>query len=274
MKRITDIGILVLLAALPISVRADQQAACTRADKTWNGTLSEVNTQDNTVKAKHWGITETFHLGDKCAIAAVDKKEAPLSDLRPGERVKISYLELEGVRVADRIIERALYYGGRVHSVDPNAGTVTMAEAPLYKPFRSPETFRIAKDCKVTLAAGGTGTLADVRPGDRITVIYELPGGAPIAYRIRDESSTFVGALDAINLPARTLQAKQMTGEKTFQLADKCRFIASNQQVEPLKDLALGQHYRFTYRDVNGVNVLDQIVPAQEAKPAETASAK
>lgn len=240
------------------------------AEKTWQGTLSAVNTQDNTVMAKHWGFTETFHLGDKCAIMAVDKKEAPLSDLRPGEKVKISYQELEGVRVANRITERALHYGGTVHAVDASAGTVTMAEAPLYKPFRSPETFRIAKDCKFTLAAGGTGALADVRPGDRITIVYELPGGTPVAYRISDQSETIVGKLDSMNLPARTLEAKQMT----FQLADKCRFIASNQQAEPLKDLSLGQQYRFTYRDVNGINVLDRIVPAQEAKPAETASAK
>jgi Cu/Ag efflux protein CusF len=274
MRNITNIGILVLMAALPIRVRADQQTACTRTEKTWNGTLSGVNTQDNTVQVKRWGVTETFHLGKNCAIATVDKKEAPLSDLRPGEKVDIRYQKVEGVRVADRIAERALHYGGTVHAVDPKAGTVTMDEVPLYKPFRGPETFRVADDCKLTLATGGAGSLADVRPGDRITLMYELPGGSPVAYRIGEQTSSFVGKLEAMNLPARTLQAGKMTGEKTFQLADKCRFIASNQQIEPLKDLALGQQYRFTYRDVNGVNVLDQIVPAQEASPAQTASTK
>jgi hypothetical protein len=149
-----------------------------------------------------------------------------------------------------------------------------MEEAPLYKPFRAPEKFRLARNCELTLANGGGGTLADVQPGDRIMVIYELPGGSPVAYRIQEQSSTFVGVLDAIDLPARTVKAKQMATEKTFELGDKCRIIASNQQSEPLKDLALGQHYRFTYRDVNGINVLDQIAPAQNAKPAETASTR
>jgi hypothetical protein len=80
--------------------------------------------------------------------------------------------------------------------------------------------------------------------------------------------------LDAVDLSARSVKAKLMTGEKTFDLADKCRIIASNQQSQHLKDLVLGQQYRFTYRQVNGVNVLDQIAPAQEAKPAETASSR
>jgi hypothetical protein len=274
MRYIRHIGILVLMAALPTSLRADQQTTCKHREKTWEGTVSMVNTEYNTIKAEHWGMTQTFHLGNNCAIAAVDKKEATLSDLRPGEKVKIRYQNVEGVRVADRIVEKALHYDGTVQAVDPKAGTATMEEAPLYKPFRAPEKFRIASDCKLTLANGSDGTVADLRPGDRITVIYELPGGSPVAYRIREQTSTFVGKLDAIDLPARTVKAKQMTSEKTFQVGDKCRIIASNQQSAPLKDLSLGQQYRFTYRDVNGVNVLDEVAPVQGAKPAETASTK
>jgi hypothetical protein len=126
----------------------------------------------------------------------------------------------------------------------------------------------------VIQANGADGTLADLGPGDQITVPYELPGGSPVAYRIRAQTVTFVGMLDAIDLSARTVKAKLMAGEKTFDLADKCRIIANHQQREHLADLALGQQYRFTYREVNGVYVLDQIAPAHEAKPAETASAR
>jgi hypothetical protein len=272
MRTVTTIGILVLVSAFAVGAYAEPQMGARKNEQNWGGTLTAVNAQDNTVTGQHWWSTETFHAGKNCAIVAVDKKEAALSDLRPGEKVKIRYQDVEGVRVADRIVERALHDGGTVQAVDAKAGTVTMQEPPLYKPFRAPETLRIADDCKVVLANGDEGTLADVRPGDRVTVIYELPGDSRVAYRIRDRSSSLVATLDAVDLSARTVKIKQKTGEETFQLADKCRIIASNQQREPLKDLALGQQYRFTYRDVNGVNVLDQITPAQETKPAETAS--
>jgi hypothetical protein len=274
MRNIMNVGILVLLAALPSSVRASQQALGKLHEKTWEGTLTAVDTQDNTVKGKHLGATQTFHLGNNCVIAAIDKKEATLSDLRTGEKVRIHYQNAEGVFVADRIAERALRYDGTVKAVDPKAGTMTMAEAALYQPFRAPETFRAAGDCKVFLANGDHGTLADVRPGDRVTVIYELPGGSRVAFRIRERSSDFVGMLDAIDLPARTVKAKKLSVEKTFNLADRCQIVADNQHKEHLRDLVVGKQYRFIYRNVDGINVLDEIAPAQEAPSAETASAK
>ncbi len=274
MKTIRAIGLLVLCAALPTGLRAGQHAAGMNNEKTWEGTLTAVDTADHTVTAKHWFFTETFHIGKNCTFADVEKKEVALGDLLPGEKVKIRYQNAEGVRVADHIMERALRYNGTVQAVDPKTSTMTMAEEPLYKPFRAPDTFRCASDCKVILVNGDKGTLADLRPGDRVTVIYEAPGGSLIAYRVRDRSLNFVGTLDAIDQPARSVQAKKMGSEKTFDLADSCRIIVGKETKGHLKDLARGQPYRFTYRDVNGIYVVDQITPAHEANPAETASAR
>jgi hypothetical protein len=262
------------MATLPVSAQANQPPTERNSESTWTGTVTAVSAQNKTLTGKYWWFSKTFNFGQRCAISTVDNKEASLTDLRPGEQVKVQYQDVEGVLVADRIVEQALHYGGTVHAVDPKAGTVTMEQPPLYQTFRAPETFRIAGECRVMLANGDQGTLADVRPGDRVTVIYELPGGSRVAYRIRDRSSTFVGTLDAIDLSVRTVKAKKLAGEKAFTLADKCRIIASNQQSGHLKDLVLGHQYRFTYRDVNGINVLDRIAPAQEAKPTETASTR
>ena len=273
MRKITNIGVLVLLAALPTSLNASQQALDRHHEKTWEGTLTAVDTQDNTVKGEHWGATRTFHLGNNCIVVVIDKKEAALSDLRAGEKVRIHYQNAEGVFVADHIAERALRYDGTVKAVDSRAGTITMAEAALYQPFRAPETFRAAGDCKVILANGDHGTLADVRPGDRVTVVYELPDGSRVAFRIRERSSGFVGTLDAIDLPTRTVKAKKLSVEKTFNLADQCQIVADNQHREHLRDLVLGKEYRFIYRNVDGINVLDEIAPAQETRSSETASA-
>lgn len=149
-----------------------------------------------------------------------------------------------------------------------------MEQTSLEKPFRSPMTFHIANDCKVMLPNGHDGTLTDVQPGDRISVIYELPDGAAVAFRIRDRSSTFTGTVDAIDLSASTLKTKEMFGQKGFDLTDHCQILLDNGKPGHLKDLTLGQRYKFTFEDVNGVNVLDRIAPVQEAEAPETASTR
>ena len=244
------------------------------SEETWTGTLTAVNAREKTFKAEHLLFTKTFSLGEQCAISTLDNQKAALSDLRPGEKVKVRYQAVEGVLVADQVAERPLHYTGTVQAIDPMARTVTMEEPPLYQPFHAPKAFQVATDCKIVLRSGNTGTLAALQPGDRISVIYELPSGSPAAYRIRDKSSTFVATLQAIDPSARTIEAKDLSNQKQFDIAHHCRIILSGEKAGKLKDLALGHEYRFTYEPVNGVNVLDRVTSVQGAKPAETAAAK
>ncbi len=274
MNTIRTLGILVLTVALPQGLEAAQQPAGTNHEKCWRGTVSAIDTRDNTIAVKRAWLTKKFNVGEHCAITAIGKKEAALTDLRPGERVRIRYQNAEGVLVADRIAERALHYRGTVSAIDQQNGTVTMEQAPLYRPFRAPERFHTAKDCEVTLWNGHAGTLAELHPGDRISVTYERPDGSPTAYRIEEKSRTLVGAVDAIDLSARTVKARQTLGETKFNLGDDCRIVVNGEKAGQLKDLALGRSYQFTYEQVNGVNVLERIAPAQAGKPAETASAR
>ena len=174
--------------------------------------------------------------------------------------------------VADRIAEQPLHYAGTVHNINQQTGMVTMQEAPLAKPFRAPRTFRIANDCKVILWNGHDGTLADVQPGDRISITYELPGGSLVAYRIKDRDLAEVGKVETIDLSARTVKAKESSGEKDFALAEHCRIIIPGEKTGELKNLVAGQEYKFTYEKVNGVNVVDRIAPVQKANTAQTAS--
>jgi hypothetical protein len=83
-----------------------------------------------------------------------------------------------------------------------------------------------------------------------------------------------VGTVDAVDMPARTLKAKDTLGEQKFTLGDNCRIISSGEKAGYFKDLKLGQKYRFTYENLNGVNILNRISPVEEANRAETASAR
>ena len=89
MKTISICGFAVLMAALPVSANANQQVTGRASDETWTGTLTSVNKQKGTLTGKHWLFTKTFNLGDNCTVVALDKQEGALSDLRPGEKVRI-----------------------------------------------------------------------------------------------------------------------------------------------------------------------------------------
>lgn len=260
------------MAAFPVGAQTKQAAAGTTRDRSWTGTVTCVNAQDNTLRGKRGFFTKTFDLGGKCPISTVDKKEAALSDLRPGERVTIHYQDVEGVLVARRIAEKPLHYAGTVHNIDSKAGIVTMEETPLYQPFHGPRTFHIASDCQVVLWNGHEETLADLQPGDKIVVTYDRPGGSSLAYRIQDRSLATVATLETIDLPDRIVKAKDPSGEQSFALADRCRIILNGHKNGELKDLVAGQTYKFTYEAVNGINVLDRIAPASATKSAQTAS--
>lgn len=261
MQMIERIGVAVLVFGLPVFAGASQPQAGTMQQETW-ATLTKVDAKNGTFTAKGLISTRTFHAGDNCSVVAVDKKEAELSDLRPGEKVRIRYQGLEGVLVADRVVEKALHYRGTVQGLDPKAVTVTMERKELYRTVPVHKTMRIARDRKVILTDGKEGMVSDLKPGDRVAVIYELPDGTAMAYRIRQESATFVGTVDTINLPDRTLTAKNRLSEKEFDLAPRCEIVLNGREHADLKNLAPGQKYRFTYETLNGLNVVNYIAPA------------
>ena len=102
-------------------------------------------------------------------------------------------------------------------------------------------------------------------------MVYELPNGSRVAYRIRERTTTWNGVAEVIDLKTRTLNAKEGSREKQFALSDHCPVILRGDRSGHLKDLMPGQTYRFTYEAVNGINVLDGVTPA---KAAETASVR
>ena len=264
----TTLGSLLLVSILSVSAKADQQTSETRHEKTWRGTLTEVNAQNRTIRCERWMVTETFRLGDHCVVSAIDKTDATLSDLHPGEKVEIQYQKGEGVRVAERIAERALSYVGRVRDMDRRDRIVTIENKAFHK------TFSVAGDCEVIRADGNRGTIEDVRPGFKVIVTYETPGGAPVAYRLREESVTLVGKLVAIDLPDRTLKVTEGSSEKTFTAGKECKIVVNGKTNTRLSDLVLGQDYRLTFENIDGVNVVASITPASEPNSNETASTK
>lgn len=67
------------------------------------GTLTAIDPGVKSFKAKALSGTNKFTVADHCAIVIHGKLDARLADLRPGDKLMVSYDEISGVKVANRI---------------------------------------------------------------------------------------------------------------------------------------------------------------------------
>ena len=221
MSKIRVLGYWTLVSLLPLGASAGGPTCSAKSEAAWTGRLTAVNADNHTITAKSWWQSRTFNVGSTCAISTMDKKTAALSDLRPGEKVRVRYQTAGGVRIAERIGVEPLHLTGTVQAVDQTARTLTLEQALHHR------TFRLADDCEIVLWNNKDGTLTDLTPGNRLVVTYELPGGSPVAYRIRERTQTYVGKVDAIDLTDRTVKAGALMGNKRLNLADNCRIMVN-----------------------------------------------
>jgi hypothetical protein len=256
MRKIRMLGLLALIGLMPLGTYARGATSNAEKEMGWSGKVTAVSPDNHTFTATSWWHTRTFDVGEKCAISTLDKKAAALSDLRIGDRVKVCYREAGGALVAEQIRVKALHLTGTVQSVDRKARTVTLEE-----PF-SNHSFRLADDCKVVLWNGKEGAFIDLTPGNKVRVAYELPNGSPVAYRIRQETQTFVGKVSGIDSTYRTVEASELLEHKQFRVPDNCPIMVNGKPTENLRNLQLGHTYLFSYENVDGVNVAERIAPA------------
>jgi Cu/Ag efflux protein CusF len=258
----TAFSLSLLTAMTAMKASADQTATTAKHEKSYTGTVVSVYPGEHQFKVKGWFLSKEFNLSDNCAFAFVNKSADTVNGLRPGQKVKVSYQDASGVLVADRVEQEPLRYVGMVKAIDPKTHKLTLHHYAMDK------TFDIAGDCKVMLRDDRTGSLADVKPGNQVTVIYEIPGDTPTARRIDQTSASFTGRLTAIDLTDRTIKAKHLLGSKKFNLADDCAIVLNGKIDGRMRDLKPGDSLVFSYNDVNGVNVVNRIARAEA--PEET----
>lgn len=246
---------------------ADGPATAVRPEKNYTGMIVSVDPKELTLEAKGFLLSKRFNLGAACSYAALDKASATAADLRPGEKVAIRYQDANGVLVADRVEQLPMRYEGMVKAVDPGAHTLT-----LHLRGRD-ESFQIANDCGVELRDDKSGTLVDVQAGDHVTVTYEKPGGKLTARQIAQTSLEFTGTLTAIDLGDKTVKAKSAFASKKFNVGDDCAIVVNGKPAGRLGDLKPNDRLVFNYDEINGVNVVNRIAPAEGRPNAVTANA-
>ena len=200
--------------------------------------------------------SKKFNLGDTCAYTIVGQDTGAMGDLRPGQKVMVGYQNAHGVLVADRVTQQPMRDEGMVKAIDPATQTLTLHLGVMDKKFQLPA------DCEVTLRGDKAGTVADIQPGNHVLITYEVPNGKPTARQIAQTSETFTGDLTAIDLDQKTMKAKAMFATKKFNVGDDCAMVINGKPGGKLTDLRPGESLTFSYDNVNGVNMVNRIAPA------------
>jgi len=236
---------------------ASANATAAKPDKSYTGTIVSVDPKEHMLEVKSFPFSnKKFNLGDTCTYTIVDQDTGAVGDLRPGQKVTVGYQDAHGVLVADRVTQQPMRDEGMVKAVNPTTQTLTLHLSVMDK------TFQLPTDCVVMLRGDKAGTIADIQPGNHVLITYEVPNGKPTARQIAQTSETFTGDLTAIDLDQKTMKAKAMFATKKFNVGDDCTVVINGKPDGKLTDLRPGESLMFSYDNINGVNVVNRIAPA------------
>lgn len=250
----------VLTAGTTFHAVADEPApgaAANKSEKSYTGTVTSVDPKEHVLNVKGWTmLTKTFNAGGTCFISQLGKGNATANDLRAGEKVSVSYQDIHGVLIASRVEQEPMRFEGMITRISNDGQTLTLHRTALDKNVQFPA------DCKIVLHDGRNGTPADIQVGYHVMVTYETPGGTPTAREIAQTSIPFTGTLTAIDLNDNTVKAKAAFDAKKFILADNCVVVINGRADGKLADLKPNDKLLFSYDEINGVNVVNRIGPA------------
>jgi hypothetical protein len=254
------VSVLTITSALTALADQPAETTATKSEETYSGTVVAVDLKEHVLRVKGWAFSKkSFNLGEKCIYALLEKNPGEAADLHAGQKVTVSYQNVQGVLIAGRVTQEAMQIDGMVKALDQRKRTLDLHRSG------SDKHLQIAIDCKVVLRQGKGGSLDDIKIGNHVTVTYETPGDTWVACQIAQTSIEFTGTLTAIDLEENTVKAKAMFESKKFHLADNCVIVSNGRTVGHLADLKLNQRLVFSYDEINGIDVVNRIAPESGA---------
>ena len=274
---ITVVGLALGLAGAGLARGDDQvstakpesQASNSEKPSSYTGSAVAVDPQEKTVTVRGGLTTRTFNAGDSCKVALEDKPRASLSDLAAGQKVEVQYRKVQGIPVAQQVIQQNRSFKGHITALDPGKRTIAVKHGMFTRGFA------LAEGSAVIVKNDKAGSLENLRIGDTVTVIYQSDNDPLIAQRVEQKNPTFTGTIRAIDARTRTVTARSLMGEKKFHLANGCKIVVDGKADAGLSDLRIGERMSVSYEDADGVLVANRIgrQPAGKAEnESETAS--
>jgi len=240
-----------------LAATAYQSVTAANLVKCYTGQVVSVDPKENTLKVKGIVRSKTFNLGAACSFILPNASAGTVNDIHPGEKVTVSYQNAHDVLIAGRVQQQLMRFEGMVTAIDPDQRTLTLHRSLLDKQFQ------IADACNIVLHDEKPGTFGDVHPGSHVTVTYETPAGMPTVREITKSSLEFTGTLTAIDLGEKTVKASALLGSMKFNVAGNCAIMINGRTNGRLGDLKPYDKLVFSYDEINGINVVNRIAPAE-----------
>lgn len=170
---------------------ASTASKVTMPGKNYTGIVSCVDTNEHIFQIKRPLLpARQFAYGDNCEITflytMLRNGGGTSGDLRPGEKVTVSYQDSHGVNITGRIEQQPMQFSGTVKDINPQNHTLTLRRWILDR------RLNVAPDC-IAVLDDKPGTLADIHSGDQVVVTYETPGGHPTAWQITKTRAATLG---------------------------------------------------------------------------------
>lgn len=144
-------------------------------------------------------------------------------------------------------------YTGTVAAVNPDGHTLEVKGIVFSKQFN------LGDHCAYSLWNNPDGTLADLRPGEKVTVAYQDASGVLVADSIKQDAMIAEGTVKAIDPAAHTLTLHTGWMDKTYRLPDNCIVKLSGNQSSTLDSVLPGYHVTVTYETPNDRAVAREI---------------
>jgi hypothetical protein len=132
-------------------------------------------------------------------------------------------------------------YTGTVVSVDPKEHTLAL------EGFFTSKAFNIGDSCTYTFADKGAGAIGDLRPGQRVEVVYQEMHNVFVADRVTQESMSYEGTVKACDPAQRTITMHGRGRDRTFPIAAECKVVLRGDKPGSLADIQAGNYVTVTY---------------------------
>jgi hypothetical protein len=121
------------------------------------------------------------------------------------------------------------------------------------------KTFSLGNNCVITRWDNSSGTIKDLRPGQKVTIGYRDVHGVLAADRVDQNALRYHGTVKFIDPARNQLVLREWDGEKSFRLAEDCKVVLHNRENGPLASIQRGDHVTVVYETPSGPDVVREI---------------